>query len=41
MIENYTDEEILYIQNWMNNYPRKIFGGKTANMIKQEELAIN
>ena len=41
IIENYTDEEIIYIQNWINNYPRKIFNGKTANMIKEEELVAN
>ena len=38
LIEDYTDEDVLYIQNWINNYPRKVLGGKTANMIKEEEL---
>lgn len=35
-IEDYTDEEIRYIQHWINNYPRKILGGKSANMLKEE-----
>ena len=30
-IDEYTDEQILYIQNWMNNYPRKLFKGLSAN----------
>ena len=25
-ISDYTEEYILYIQNWINNYPREIFG---------------
>lgn len=33
-IENYTEEDLLYIQNWINNYPRKIFNGISANMKK-------
>lgn len=35
-IEDYTDEEIRYIMHWINNYPRKILGGKSANMLKEE-----
>lgn len=35
MIENYSDEDIAYIEHWMNNYPRKIFGGKTANQMTE------
>jgi len=32
-IAGYSDEDIKRIQNWMNNYPRRIFGYKTANQI--------
>lgn len=35
-ISQYTDEDIQKIQDWMNNYPRKILGGKSANMLKKE-----
>lgn len=35
-IDDYTDKEVTYIQNWMNNYPRKILGGKSTNMYKIE-----
>lgn len=38
LIEDYTDEELTYIENWLNNYPRKILGGLSANM-KKEELS--
>ena len=30
-IDNYTDEDVKRIENWMNNYPRRILGYKTAN----------
>ena len=30
-IGEYSDEDIARIERWINNYPRKIFGGKTAN----------
>lgn len=30
-ISNYSNEQIKQIQNWMNNYPRRIFDYKTAN----------
>lgn len=30
-IGNYGDEEIRRIEHWINNYPRRIFGYKTAN----------
>ena len=36
-IDDYTDEQIIYIQNWINNYPRKIFDGKSSNQ-KYKEL---
>ena len=29
-IADYTDEQIKYIENWINNYPRKIFKGKSS-----------
>ena len=29
-IDNYSKEEIQYIENWINNYPRKILGGFSA-----------
>lgn len=32
-IDEYTDEEIQYIEDWINNYPRKIFGGYSTNEI--------
>lgn len=35
-IDLYSDKDIRYIQNWMNNYPRKILDGKTTNMYKKE-----
>lgn len=36
--DNRTDEEIAYIENWMNNYPRKIFEYKTSAELFEEEL---
>ena len=30
-IGDYSDEEIARIERWMNNYPRRKFGGKSAN----------
>lgn len=30
-IDNYTDEQIQHIEDWLNNYPRKLFGGHSAN----------
>ena len=32
-IGKYTDEDIKRIEHWMNNYPRRIFGYKTANQM--------
>lgn len=37
-IEDYTNEELQYIQNWINNYPRKILGGMSANMKKEQPV---
>jgi len=31
-------KEIKKVQNWMNNYPRKILGGLTANLLIQKEI---
>ncbi len=33
-----TDEEINYIEDWINNYPRKILGYKTSKELFEEEL---
>ena len=33
-----TDAEIAKVEKWINNYPRTIFGGKTAEMMFQEQL---
>ena len=30
-IDKYTDVEIKRIEDWINNYPRKIFNYRTAN----------
>ena len=32
-ISKYTDEDIKRIENWMNNYPRRILGYKTASQV--------
>ncbi len=32
-IANISDKEVQWIQDWMNNYPRKILGYKTANQM--------
>lgn len=36
--DNRTDEEIEYIENWINNYPRGIFEYKTSAELFEEEL---
>jgi len=36
-----SQEEINIIENWMNNYPRKRLGYKTANQMVKENLQIN
>ena len=37
-ITPYTHKDIRYIQNWINNYPRKILGWQTAKEAFQAEL---
>lgn len=37
-IAEYSTKEILEIQEWLNDYPRKIFDGKSANEVVQENL---
>jgi IS30 family transposase len=37
-IADYSDADIQEIEDWMNNYPRKILGYKTANQVAQECL---
>ena len=37
-IRNYTSQQIRKVQGWMNNYPRKILGGKSPLMALTEEL---
>ena len=32
-IDKYNDMEIKKIEDWINNYPRKIFGYRTANQM--------
>lgn len=38
LIEDYSNKDIANIANWMNNYPRKIFGYKTPIAMLKEEL---
>ncbi len=37
-IENYDEDFIKYIEHWINNYPRKIFNGKSALQKREEFL---
>ena len=37
-IADFSDEEIQWIEDWMNNYPRKILGYKTARQVAEECL---
>ncbi|MDL2294495.1 IS30 family transposase, partial [Ruminococcaceae bacterium OttesenSCG-928-D13] len=37
-LTKYTKQQIKEIQNWINNYPRQIFNGKTSNMLLDEEI---
>ena len=37
-IANIGDKEVQWIQDWMNNYPRKILGYRTASQAAQECL---
>ena len=41
LIENYSSKDIEEIANWMNNYPRKIFGYKTPIEMLKEEINDN
>ena len=41
LIENYSNKDIEDIANWMNNYPRKIFGYKTPIEMLKEEINDN
>ena len=38
-ISSFSNKEILRIQNWINNYPRRILGGLSANMAQHIHLA--
>lgn len=40
-IAEFSKAEIQEIENWMNNYPRKILGYKTANQVAEECLQSN
>lgn len=40
-IHEVSDKEIDQIRNWMNNYPRKRLGYKSANQVAQENFQIN
>lgn len=35
-IDTYSKEEIQYVENWINNYPRKILSGYSANQYKKK-----
>ena len=35
-ISKYSNEDIKNIQDWLNNYPRKIFNGKSSNEVLKE-----
>ncbi len=39
-ISTYTDEYIRHIQDWINSYPRKMFGGLSSNDMIKEVLGI-
>ena len=38
-ISEFSHKDIERIQNWINNYPRKILGGKSSNMIMKNNVA--
>jgi IS30 family transposase len=40
-IANVSEEDVQWIQDWMNNYPRKILGYKTANQMAKACLQSN
>ncbi|MGI6586747.1 MAG: hypothetical protein ACOX3L_12705 [Lutisporaceae bacterium] len=37
-IAKYSTEEIGKVQEWLNNYPRKVLQGKSANMVFEKEI---
>jgi IS30 family transposase len=37
-IADFSDEDIQWIEDWMNNYPRKLLGYKTAKQVAEECL---
>ena len=40
-IHDVSEKEINEIQNWMNNYPRKKLGYKSANQVAKKYSQIN
>lgn len=38
-IADYTEDDVQYIQDWMNDYPRAMFGGLSAREMREKELA--
>jgi len=38
-ISVFSNNEVRRIQNWINNYPRKILGGKSSNMLIKNNMA--
>jgi IS30 family transposase len=38
---NINDEDIKDVQDWMNNYPRKILTGARANLEIDKEIGFN
>jgi IS30 family transposase len=37
-IAEFSNDDIQQIENWMNNYPRKVLGYKTAKQVAEECL---
>jgi IS30 family transposase len=38
-ISTFSNKQIMQIQHWINNYPRRIFGGLSANMLENKRIA--
>lgn len=38
-IAEYSEEDVEYIQDWMNNYPRPMFGGLSSREMREQERA--
>ena len=36
-IKNQPEEKVKYVEDWMNNMPRRLFGYRTANELYKEE----